>query len=75
MIQSTPAYKVLLLASVMGAAKSAKLEQTSDRFYKAKVGRFTESFGKAPGRTPAFWDSKTACQRPLPATLGYKPAE
>ena len=28
------------LTSVMGAAKSAKLTQTPDRFYKAKVGRF-----------------------------------
>ena len=41
---------MLLLASVMGAAKSAKLVQTSERFYTAKVGRFTKSFDKAlPG--------------------------
>ncbi len=49
-IQLTPASKVQLLASVLGAAKSVKLEQRAEKFYATKVGRFTKSFGKAlPG--------------------------
>ena len=39
-----------LLASVLGTAKSVKLKQGPEKFYKSKVGRFTKSFNKAlPG--------------------------
>ena len=49
-IQLTPASKVQSLASILGAAKSVKLEQRAEKFYTTKVGRFTKSLDKAlPG--------------------------
>ena len=49
-IQLTPASNVQLLASVLGAAKSVKLEQRAEKLHTTKVGRFMKSFGKAlPG--------------------------
>ena len=55
-IQLTPASKVQLLASVLGAAKSVKLEQRAEKFYATKVGdsqsRLTKHY---PGLIPAYY--------------------
>lgn len=58
-IEQTPASKVLLLASAMRVAKSAKFVKTPDRFYKAKVGKLaslqSRSIKRYPDRTPACY--------------------
>ena len=49
-IQLTPASKVQVLVTVLGAAKLVKLKQRAEKFYTTKAGRFTKLFDKAlPG--------------------------
>lgn len=49
-IQLTPASKVQLLASILGAAKSVKARAEGREFYTTKIGRYIKSFDKAlPG--------------------------
>ena len=60
----SPICKVLLLASAMGIAKLKNPARAPDRFYKAKVGRFTKTFDKAlPGpHTRLLYNGKRKIQ-------------
>ena len=63
-VQFASASKGLLLASAMGIAKLKNSARTLDKFYKAKVGKFTKTFDKAlPGpHTRLLYNGKRKIQ-------------
>ena len=74
--QLTPASKVLLLTSVSdGRSKIGKVNRPLTDFTKQKLAGLQSplTIARAAHPPPVQWESKTACQRPLSATLGYKP--